>query len=518
MNFLKFLLPFLCLSAFGAERITLTITITNPPVTTNNLVVNANTRIWTNASAAGYIATNLTTVNLAATNLYNQIASFPYSGPLLLQWENTNSLNLVGTIGGALAATASGTWATLTLSTQTGPQTYTALWPIENMVGPTNRTNEASALVYGLSTFSTNAFATNSTATSNHITKGASPQQYISSPLQVGGALRAAAEVALTNGFTKDVTNINSVSSNHVNYGNAIRSEGSGANSFQAGSNALSLGVRAVSLGNGSVAGPDDSLSVGTGAIATNGALMAIGNLAYASNLLSSAIGYAARAVGSQSFAVGVSSLASNDNTTAFGVGATATAYGASSIGFNGQATAFGASAFGSAASATHSNSTAVGASATTTDTNQVRLGTSTETVSIPGMLEVSGSQTNTIFTGTNVFTLAVSHSVSNITTLANGVNLVDPGFKTYIVVSGPSAAYSLDKLTRGYDGRWVEFEKQDSFTMTINDESGSAGGAATDRIRTGTGAAVTLTNNPGSFGLRYNASLGRWVLKWKTN
>lgn len=517
---IRLLLLLSCLPSFGAglERIALTVTVTNVPVTSNTFTVNATTRTWTNLDSTSYILTNLAGIGPATTNLANNLASFPLSGPMTFEWLGTNSFRLRAPIGGALAASSAGDWATLTLSTQSGPQTLAALWPMENLPGAlSNRTNQASSFVYGLGIYSTNAFPTNSTATSNSLTKGASPQQYVSSPVQFNGVLRGAASVALTNGYTKTVTNIDSYHSNLVNYGNAIRSEGSGGNSLQVGSNAVASGPISMAIGNNSIASSNSALAVGISAIATNEQGTALGNNART-------IGDAATAVGSfasastNSFAGGFNAFAELGGVA---VGQDSSAAGGLrpiAIGNNAQAGASSATAIGNFASAAHATSTAIGASATTTTTNQIRLGTASETVSIPGVLEVSGTQTNTVFSGTNKFDLAVSHSVSNITTLANGVNLVDPGFKTYIVVSGPTAAYSLDKLTRGYDGRVIEFEKQDSYTMTINDESGSAGGAATDRIRTGTGGAVTLTNNPGSFAVRYNASLGRWVLKWKTN
>lgn len=490
MKFLKFILPLLALSAFGAERITLTITVTNPPVTSNTLTINADTRIWTNNSAAGYIATNLTSVNASATNLYNQIASFPYSGPLFQQWAGTNSIRLISTVGGALAGSSVGTWATLTLSTQTGPQTYTALWPLENMVGPTNRTNEASSLVYGLGIYSTNAFPTNATATSNLLHKGAGPEQVINTQVRFTNSIRVGGGITATNGYWTNAVLGNPKTTNLINYGNAISSPNTN-------------GMSGENFGNAASATGINSLAVGVDANATGVQSTAIGQGTRATNASATAIGTGAAATTSAT-ALGELSSATGENSVALGKSSSAT--GTNSI------------AIGTSTSATHSNSIVLGNFGTSSASDQIVVGSSSHTVSIPGVLAVSGTQTNTVFTGTNKFDLAISKSVTNITTLANGVNLVDPGFKSYIVVSGPSAAYSLDKLTRGYDGREIEFEKQDSFTMTINDESGSAGGSATDRIRTGTGGAVTLTNNPGSFLLRYNASLGRWVLKWKTN
>lgn len=163
-----------CLTAFAAadERITLTITVTNPPVTGHSLTVVGSTRIWSNLTSSGFILTN-STVNNSATNMFLHIAANPFGSPrLILQWANTNQIRLIGQIGQAVTATTNGLWATLTLSTQSGPTTVNAVYPFANIVGDTNRTNQASKFVLGMSDYATNAFASNSMAMSDFVTKG----------------------------------------------------------------------------------------------------------------------------------------------------------------------------------------------------------------------------------------------------------------------------------------------------------------------------------------------------------
>lgn len=170
----------LCPSAFGQSRISLVVTVTNAPVTSNTITINGVTRYFTNASSATTIATNLVGKNDSKTNLFRQFnQNWTFAGPLNLVDQTTNSFKIVGTLGGSLSASVSGTWATLSLSTQSGPATYTALYPLENMAESTDRVNQASSLIYGLSTYSTNALATNSTAGSNFVNKGASPPQRV---------------------------------------------------------------------------------------------------------------------------------------------------------------------------------------------------------------------------------------------------------------------------------------------------------------------------------------------------
>lgn len=501
----------------STQRITLTISITNRPVTSNTLVVNSSTRTWTNASTAATIQTNLISTATSATNLYNQIENFPYSGGISPRWLTETSMALIAPLGGALAASQSGAWAVLTLSTQSGPNTFTALWPLENIAGPAvNKTNQASAFVAGLGQFGTNAFPTNATALSNVITKGASPRQHVSSPITLNGGFSGVLE-KMTNGYGTNTVLDSPKTTNLVNNGNAIRSEGSGGNSFQAGSNALAQGSLAVALGNSSIAHGPSSVAFGTGATATNSDTIAIGTGATSTNSASIAIGSSALATRDSATVVGFD--ASGDlNAVAIGSESVASAASSVAIGAAANATAHSASAFGTGAVAAHSNSVAIGAVATTTTTNQVRLGTATETVSIPGVLAISGTQTDTIFSGTNKFQLAISYSVTNITSLANGGNDLDPGFKTYIKVSGPSAAYSIDKIDRGWDGRIIEIQKTDSLTLTIPNNSGFGVLGDSAKILTGTGGTIIITNNPGFVELKYDAGALRWGVKSKSN
>lgn len=514
---------FFALTASAADRITLTITVTNVPVTSNTLVVNASTRTWTNANSSSTIQTNLVGKNEATTNLYNQIASYPYSGPLILRWANTNQIQLIGTLGGALSASASGAWATLSLATQSGPQTYTALWPIENIVGATNRTNQASALVSGISQFSTNAFATNASATSNFITKGASPEQSVISPLFVSGQLKASGSVALTNGFTSSLTNINPVSSNLVNYGNAIRSEGIGGNSLQIGSNAVAAGLRSTAIGNGAYATNNEAIAIGYNSIATNKAV-ALGTGAKSDTGVS--VGNGAASLYPNGVSIGTSSLISGGDSVAIGSGAGAAtnsvAIGKSVVGdapnsvvigtFAGtDPSAIKSIAIGYLAAATHSNSVALGAGAATTTTNEIVLGTSSDAVHVPGRIEGAVS-TNSTLRGTNIINGRVDFTSRANTALANGNNAgVVLGTNVFVRLSGPSAAYTLNGFASEQDGSFHILELDNpAISITVANDSGTDPTAA-NRIITGTGGNLTLTNNPAFLQVIYNSTASRW-------
>lgn len=531
-NLIAILLLLCAFSASAATRITALITATNVADTGDTIVVNASSRYWTNANSSSTILTNLVGKNQTITNLYNQIAAYPYTGPITVQYADTNQIRLIGALDGALAVTVAGGWATVSLSTQSGPQTYTALWPIENIVDATNRTNQASAFVSGMSTYATNAFATNSTAMSNFITKGASPLQTIASELRVVGNINNGA---------------NSLSvSNLENRGNPIRSFGSGGNSFAAGSNATASGSRSVVIGNSAVASGTDSLAAGTSSQATNSSATAVGvssiaaqnsaafgTTATASGNNSTSIGSASQATGSGSSAIGNLTQATGQGAYAAGQGAQATAdYSIAignedtlasgtngiAIGLDSTSSGYRGSALGAGAAASHDHSTAIGgydhtgtASGTTT-TNQIRLGTGSQTVSVPGVLEVSGTQTNTTFTGTNVLSGRLTLTPRSNTSLANGYNSgVVLGTNVYIRFSGPSAAYTNAGFASAPDGTYhvAQFDNP-GLSFTILDNSGTEATAA-NRVYTGTGALLNSTNNPAIATLIYDGNVSRW-------
>lgn len=488
---IKRILPFIAallvtVAAPAAERITLLITVTNVPVTGNTLTINSSIRTWTNAHTASTILTNLVSTNHATTNLFQQIAQYPYSGGIVQQWASSNAFRLIGAYGGALSGLQTGNWASLVLSTQSGPSTFTAIWPMENMVGETNRTNQGSSLVYGLGIYSTNALPANSTALSNVVNLYSNQtvagnktltgtNTLTNSSFLAGNIVNAL--IVVTNARISNAVIHTMISTNGTNHGLSFSSPGAYPNSQQFGGGTVSSGGALV-VGQGAVAG-------------TNG--VAIGPLSGAGHY-SVAFGSGADASGAtNSVAIGQnSSVALASNSVALGKD--------TQIGDR------------------HHNSIVIGYAAASTTNDQVVLGASTHTVIVPGMVSITGTQTNTVFSGSNRFDGPISLTRSNMTTLANGVNLIEPGWRNYIKVSGPSAAYSIDKITGGWDGRRLLIQKNDAFTLTIANESGSGGGADTDRILTGTGANGTITNAPGFVELIYDSAAGRWGVISKSN
>lgn len=474
-----------CIHASAVEQVEGFITITNGPVTGDAIIINGVTRTWTNAHSSTTVLTNLVplSVNTSATNLYFNLSAYTIAAPQpVVIHSATNKLRIVFDVGQSVTLSQVGTWAEITYTTNTITTAYAVRVPI-TIEATTNRTNIASLLVSALQ-HSTNAIAyhwvvgsqfaglTNNNAFTgtNSMADGGWNRPRLTNVVALSGVV-----TALTNGYWTNAVMDKPTATNMTVYG-GFSVPGSGNGSLNIGDAALASGADSISFGNLSSASDRDDI--------------AIGNLASAS--------------GGSSFAAGTGASTVGTNTVAFGAYAIALAPGSMSLG-----------AYVDVATG-HTNSIGIGAD--TTETNQIMIGAATHKVRVPGVLQVTGTQASTIFDGTNKFNMSVGFTRTNNTTLANGPNLVDPGLKTYIRVSGPSAAYSIDKISGGWDGRFIRIQKNDSYTLTIPNESGSGGGTDADRARTGTGATVTITNNPAVVEFTYDIDLARWVLGYHSN
>lgn len=574
-------LVILCaLPARSATEITAYITITNIPAgLTSNLTVNigtATTRYWTNNASAAP-ANNIQTTNTtaaSATNLLLHFGSYPvYSvgagtpqALFLASATNTSAFTITAPLNTNLTVTFGGNWASLFYVTNTYADGGPIQWPT-NLLSAFARTQALNAIVNYLA-------ATNRPA-SNAIPPGAeflkhypdnTSVQTLSNKTLVGPILTNGRWVNATNltgtnvfftnvtlrfanisgveaisGFLTALTNgvlwsnylgrailDNPTTTNLINYGNAIRSEGTGGNSLQLGSNAIASGTRAVAVGVSSAATNTDSLAVGTSSSAA-AAGTAIGNLAVVSANNATALGVAAQASGSGATSLGNGAIASAAGSVAIGQNVQAIspvaiaigdedtiASGTNSLAVGGGAVATQTRsiALGDGASANYADSVAIGVNAATTTTNQLRLGTSTDVVSVANLLAVEGSITNHITTGTNRFNARLDLTPRGNTSLANGYNSgVILGSNVYVRLSGPSAAYTNAGFAAAVDGTYhvLEFDNPVANLTFLNDSGLEA--TAANRITTGTGALVNYTNNPVFLHVIYNATAQRWRL-----
>lgn len=470
----------------AADRITATIAVTNAPLgNTNSITINASTRTFTNSvtGSPGTLVQETNSVPWTATNLINQLTDYRVSQFHFLGQSASNNVRITGTVGEALTVTLAGGWGTVTYSTQNVTIANVVRVPM-SVEFDTNRAWIASLLVTGLSDYATNGFATNATALANYVSKGASALQTISAPLQVSGTLGVSVAsitnasfynatnrgyvVALTNGYWTNGTLGSPKFTNAVNYGNAISSPGDGTSSEQ--------------FGAGAHARNDYDTAFGATALATNGSAAAFG---YGANAFSGGT-----AIGSLSTA--------NTNSAAVGYGALASGIENVVIGPNSDDDGY-------------ANVIIIGDSINGVANNQVIIGGTSQTVTIGGPI-VGATTTNTTLRGTNVINGRIDYTSRANTGLANGNNAgVVLGTNVFLRLSGPTGNYTLNGFAAEQDGSFhiLELDNPTS-SITVANNSGTDPTAA-NRITTGTGADVTITNNPAFLQVIYNTTASRW-------
>ena len=478
-NFLPLLALLFCFSASAADRITATISVTNAPLgNTNSLTINGVTRLFTNAVTASpaTLIQQTNSIPWTATNVLDHLTDYRASQFHFLSSSASTNFRITGAVGEALTVTLAGGWGAITYSTQTvSSPTFLVRVPL-TVEQTSNRTHIASLLVSGQSDNSTNSFATNSVATSNFITKGASALQRITAPLQISGQLGVSV-ASMTNVGLYNATNRGYVAALTNGYWtNGVFDSATATNLSTPGAGASSQ-----QLGLGTASG-DYSLSIG-----------------------GTASGYS-------STAIGIGAVASGRSSVAFGTIAQATATNSVALGTDANATGVNSIALGNAAGASYDDSIAIGTSAATSETNQIVLGSASYTVDIPGVLAISGTQTNTTWTGTNVLSGRLDLTPRANTSLANGYNSgVVLGTNVYIRFSGPSAAYTNAGFAAAVDGTYhVAQFSNPGLSFTLLDNSGTEAAAA-NRIYTGSGALLNSTNNPVMAHLIYDGSASRW-------
>lgn len=497
----------------AATIINLKIALTNNPVDGNTLTVNGVTRTFKNTvtTPATQIAIG-GSISATAANLYGQIGQYSYAGPLSPRLVNATNVVLYGQLNQTITASSSGTWSTLTLTTNTVPgQQLTLQLPV-SFESASNQTQIVTWLYQALNSYySTNSFT--------------GPASGIFS-----GTLSNATVVSMTGGNW-----VNGILTNGQNYGAPFRSPGSAISSEQFGISAAASAQYALAFGDHATATGPFGVALGNATFATNTGAVSIGASTHA-GLSATAIGYVAQALGDYSAALG-------------------------------QGTIVGS---------THANSTAIGVGATTTASHQIRLGTFAETVSIPGALTIggaltaiSGTLTGLTFTNGTVYATAgllsgmtftngavyatagllngltltniaafnsgsTNESLTNsthylktdfvgdlalqrydLTSLANGVNAdIDCKTNSFVYIgSGPSGAFSIEGIINGRNGREIEIWNGTGFNMSIACEGGAIGNdpTAANRIITNTGADLATVGN-GMARLRYQSATQRWL------
>ena len=512
---LTLFLSLLCASALAQNHVTASITVTN--LTTNGMTfaVNGNTRTFTNnvVLSSVQVLTNADATGCGSkTNLLNQIAlnNFSLVSPPSDTGSNTFSLTAVSV--NPLVVTVSAGYASVSYSTQTVSSTVAVRIPT-TAESAAQQTNIDSGLVAAINNAAnTNALNQNATVANQLLgttnTQTVSGQKTLSntnnhifgivSSLGISGY-----SVMMSNGLYWTPILTSPITSNLVNYGNAISSPGTN-------------GTLSEQFGAGAIARGEVSFAAGAGAIANGQGSVSVGDISLNNGDDSTAVGHAANA--------------SADSSLAIGDGATSSGVFSVAVGASATASALASTAIGQGSSATFQNSTALGTGSATTTSNQVMIGSPGSSAVVPnnlnvgtnatvggnavigGNVSIAGIQTNAFVTGSITASNAdIAFIRKSVSSLANGVNSDIPiGTNTFIEVSTPTLAFSINGIANGRDGKWIAVLNQTGQAMTVANESGVDSTAA-NRIRTGFGNDLVLNGNSITY-FWYNAFVSRWI------
>lgn len=355
------LLLFLALGASAQELVTATVTVVDIPNNGDTIVVNGNTRTWTNAplSSVSWIpATNSIAGN--TTNLFLHIAATPFTA-LGLSYAAADAIRLQGSL---VAVSFAGSWATVSYSTQLVTSLIAVRVPVAGIPLATNRTFVGVNLLKAINDYATNAFDNNAPALTNYLSLGPAAQEVVGAKLfqsisgtntsLVGGIISGAAitnstyagtVVELTNGLWSSAILVGPTFTNAVNHGNAFQSPGIGSESQQLGQSAEANADNSTAIGDGSVVNGLGGTGLGSQATVESTAPYGV------------ALAFKATVSGGAAVAIGTFADARNTNSMALGVNTVAM----------------------------HDNSIAFANDTTTTTNNQIRLGNSGHTLSVPG-------------------------------------------------------------------------------------------------------------------------------------
>ena len=460
-----FALLFLVLG-FRAEAaldiLTATVTVTNESGTTegDTLTVNGIVRTWrTTVVTPGSDIKATNNIGWAATNLFRSIAISPFPG-LSLSMSGTNGVNLGAAPAGVLSVTLSAGWGSVVMTTN--PLTSGTVVRVPyTLEGLPQQTNVASGVVNILSSDKvTNAIPFLAPAMRNFTNIGGGNFIVTTNGTGYTNTLNDP-KVVRVSGTVGSLTNggyLNPKLTNAINYGSAFRSPG--------------LGTASEQFGLQATAGTNYDLSVGWDALSTNLFATAIGAASSATDIGATALGFGAQAASPASIAIGANTVVA----------------------------------------ATHTNSAAIGAGSASTAQHQIRLGTASESVSIPGSLQVDGSITNITAAGPANFPAGsdIAFGRFALTSLANGNNAAIPvGTNTFVEVSGPSAAFAINGIAGGRNGKFLILLNRTGYPMTLANQSGVDTTPA-NRIETPTGGDVALSGNS-SVLMLYNPTALRW-------
>lgn len=483
------LMLFCCLGmARAVDQIDLLITVTNTPVTGDTLTINSTTRTWTNAHSSLTILTNLADfpTNTSTTNLYFNLSAYFLSELPFVKYESSNQLRLVFAPGDAVSASEAGNWASFSYETNDTTTARAVRMPI-TVEAATNQTNIATWLVESLQ-YSTAFIDGSWIAGSNLAALDLNNIFSGTNSLSDGGWNRAS------------ITNLTTLSGVLGKLTNGY---------------VTNLVLDAPILTNGTL----------IGSVITNGTLA--GTYAEIQGLIPYL--YMSAEIGTESVGPTIlmhkfdglksapTAVENNDVLGHFSFGG----YGSTAIKTSGRFYHKADQDFTDAnASARFEFWLAPTNSTTLAEVVTIH----NDRTTIANELRPTGTITNSATTGYGSFGVSggpygypLLRRYNN-TSLANGNNSgIVPGDAAYMKVSGPSASFTINGITNWADGRLLVIQNSTTHNMTIANDSGTDPQAG-NRIYTGTGADVAITNNPGCVTLIYDSAVSRWVIVSKTD
>lgn len=461
---------------FASQRVTAIITVTNTPSASDSLTVNGDVRTW--ESSVSIPADEMligASIGEHATNMFNSLAS-SIPTRLVLLHSGTNGVRLIGQVDQALAASLTGTWGSIALSTNLITTQKAVLVPLSGEPSASVRVELANGLVAGIESYATTEFSDTAAALANY-------------------ASLDEAQTLENKTLTAPTINTPTITAG-IHTGDSFQGRGDGL----------------------------DSLQLGGGETADSGAT--------ASGDYSTALGTLAAASGLRSIAVGRSTLADSVDSLVIGTGSSAEADRAMALGNQSFAQANDSTVIGVGSSTSHTNSVIIGNAVAGSKANEIVLGGSDQDTYIGanlygtigtldgGYLDGVGATnllgTNNTFAGTSNFSGDVATQQSVNTSLANGANSgIDFGTKSFVKLEpGPTAAFSIDGIANGRDGRRLVIYNATAQPMTIKNESGAEGTPANRILTTSVAGADLVSASNTTVELIYDADSSRWIVQ----
>lgn len=468
--FLFLILLALTLSASGATtpRETATIVFTNQPVTGNTISINGITQTWTNNTPANvfYDVIQGQQTNSAGYLYTNTVNNTLLGSQFIVTYDLSNTVTVLGPLGSTFAVATNGAWCSVTLTTNLYQVLYTVVTPMSGQA-QIPQTNIPTLVTIDLSTYSQTPFVTGTILMTNFV-------DIPSAQFITGAKTLSNSATAIIGGSLSNVMSRGSFTNTAV----IVQTNATGTNILSAAGFTNKIGgIVTVEWSQNSFNLPDVVDAPFTMSDGGGNQLWQFSGNVFEVNGGSSIQWY-----------------------SGFG-------------GLLGNEVAQISSADGSGWLA-NSNLTWT-ATGQLTDSNLV----TGVAVALPNHVLTTTTNLNGLnIGGTNTWSGDLAYMPLSISSLANGNNSDLPiSTNVYCRLSGPTGAFSIAGIVGGRDGRILTLQYSGGQAWTILNNSGVDPTPA-NRIFTGTGASITMTNVPGFVQFIYDNSATVWMVIQHSN